>query len=106
MGGILLSGRVYNVLLGKVLNGKTGAKIASRLVMIEACARVMKNELYKTLQKEMKEQNNKINSNLIKPNIMIIKINTPRTAIITSYKRPVLYKNHILLNGAVVIKFV
>tara|TARA_R110002050_G_scaffold84955_4_gene181317 strand:- start:3975 stop:4190 length:216 start_codon:yes stop_codon:yes gene_type:complete len=56
LGGILLSGRVYNVLLGKVLNGKTGAKIASRLVMIEACARVMKNELYKTLQKEMKEQ--------------------------------------------------
>jgi hypothetical protein len=36
---------------------------------------------------------------------MIIKTKCPRTAIITSYKRPVLYKTHILLNGAVVVKF-
>jgi len=36
---------------------------------------------------------------------MILKIPNPRQAIITSYKRPVLYKNHILLNGAVVVKF-
>ena len=37
---------------------------------------------------------------------MITKIKCPRTAILTSYKKPVLYENHILLNGAVVIKFV
>jgi len=37
---------------------------------------------------------------------MILKTNNPRQAIITSYKRPVFYENHILLNGAVVIKFV
>ena len=37
---------------------------------------------------------------------MIIKENNPRQAIITSYNRPVLYKNHILLKGAVVMKFV
>jgi hypothetical protein len=36
---------------------------------------------------------------------MIIKENNPRTAIMTSYNRPVLYKNHILLNGAVVVRF-
>jgi len=36
---------------------------------------------------------------------MILKIKCPRTAIITSYNRPVLYKNHILLNGAVVVRF-
>ena len=36
---------------------------------------------------------------------MIIKENNPRTAIILSYKRPVLYQNHILLDGAVVVKF-
>ena len=37
---------------------------------------------------------------------MITKIKCPRTAILTSYKKPILYENHILLNGAVVIKFV
>jgi hypothetical protein len=37
---------------------------------------------------------------------MIIKENNPRTAIITSYNRPVLYKNIVLLNGSVVMKFV
>ena len=37
---------------------------------------------------------------------MILKTKCPRTAILTSYKRPVLYKNIVLLNGAVVIKFV
>jgi len=37
---------------------------------------------------------------------MILKTKCPRTAIMTSYKRPVLYKNHILLDGAVVLKFV
>ena len=36
---------------------------------------------------------------------MIIKENNPRTAIMTSYKRPVLYQNHILLNGAVKVVF-
>jgi len=36
---------------------------------------------------------------------MIIKIKCPRTAIIQSYNRPVLYKNHILLDGAVVVRF-
>ena len=36
---------------------------------------------------------------------MIIKIDNPRQAIMTSYNRPVLYKNHILLNGAVVVRF-
>jgi len=37
---------------------------------------------------------------------MIIKENNPRQAIMISYNRPVLYKNHILLNGAVVMKVV
>ena len=37
---------------------------------------------------------------------MIIKENNPRQAIMTSYNRPVLYQNHILLDGAVVLKFV
>ena len=37
---------------------------------------------------------------------MIIKVNNPRQAIMTSYNRPVLYQNHILLDGAVVLKFV
>jgi len=37
---------------------------------------------------------------------MILKTKCPRTAILTSYKIPVLYKNHILLNGAVILKFV
>ena len=36
---------------------------------------------------------------------MTLEIVNPRTAIMTSYNRPVLYKNHILLNGAVVVKF-
>jgi hypothetical protein len=36
---------------------------------------------------------------------MILKISKPREAVISSYNRPVLYKNHILLNGAVVVKF-
>ena len=36
---------------------------------------------------------------------MIIKENNPRQAIIDSYNRPILYKNHILLNGAVVVRF-
>ena len=36
---------------------------------------------------------------------MILKISNPRDAIIQSYNRPVLYKNHILLNGAVVVRF-
>jgi len=36
---------------------------------------------------------------------MILKIKCPRTAIIEIYSRPVLYQNHILLNGAVVVKF-
>ena len=38
-------------------------------------------------------------------NIMFLKIHNPRQAIIQSYNRPVLYKNHILLNGAVVVRF-
>ena len=36
---------------------------------------------------------------------MILKTPNPKTALIQSYNRPVLYKNHILLNGAVVVKF-
>jgi hypothetical protein len=36
---------------------------------------------------------------------MILKENNPRTAVIQSYNRPVLYKNHLLLNGAVVVRF-
>jgi hypothetical protein len=36
---------------------------------------------------------------------MILKISNPRTAIIQSYNRTVLYQNHILLNGVVVVKF-
>jgi len=36
---------------------------------------------------------------------MILKIKCPRTAIMTSYKRPVLYKNHIIMDGAVVVRF-
>ena len=36
---------------------------------------------------------------------MILKISNPKTAIIQSYNRPVLYQTHILLNGAVVVKF-
>jgi hypothetical protein len=37
---------------------------------------------------------------------MIIKKNNPRQAIMTSFDRPVLYKNIVLLNGSVVVKFV
>ena len=36
---------------------------------------------------------------------MILKTKCPRTAIMTSYKRPVLYKEFVLLDGAVVVKF-
>ena len=36
---------------------------------------------------------------------MIIKENNPRQAIITSYSRPVMYKDFVLLNGKVVLKF-
>ena len=36
---------------------------------------------------------------------MILKTKCPRTAIITSYKRPVLYQNYVLLNGAVKVVF-
>jgi len=36
---------------------------------------------------------------------MILKIHNPRQAIITCYKRPVLYKEFVLLDGAVVVKF-
>jgi hypothetical protein len=36
---------------------------------------------------------------------MILKIKCPRTAIMTSYNRPVLYKNHITMDGSVVLKF-
>ena len=37
---------------------------------------------------------------------MKIKESNPRQAIITSYKRSVLYKDFVLLNGSVVMKFV
>ena len=37
---------------------------------------------------------------------MIIKENNPKEAIITSFDRPVFYKNIVLLNGSVVVKFV
>ena len=37
---------------------------------------------------------------------MILKKNNPRQAIIHSYNRPILYKNYVLLNGTVVMKFV
>ena len=36
---------------------------------------------------------------------MLLKINNPRNAIIESYNRPIAYKNYILLNGKVVVKF-
>tara|TARA_B100000497_G_C7438168_1_gene272908 strand:+ start:428 stop:655 length:228 start_codon:yes stop_codon:yes gene_type:complete len=36
---------------------------------------------------------------------MIIKENNPRQAIMTSYKRPVLYRNFVLLDGAVKVVF-
>ena len=37
---------------------------------------------------------------------MIIKENNPRQAIIKSFFKPVLYKDYVLLNGAVVMKVV
>ena len=37
---------------------------------------------------------------------MILKIKCPRTAIMTSYKKPVLYQDHIILKGAVVVRFI
>ena len=36
---------------------------------------------------------------------MILKENNPRKAIILSYKKPVLYKDYVLLNGAVKVVF-
>ena len=36
---------------------------------------------------------------------MILKIKCPRTAILTSYKRPILYKDYVLLDGAVKLVF-
>jgi len=44
------------------------------------------------------------NNNLNK--YMILKTSCPRTALISSYTKPVLYKSRILLNGKVVMKFV
>ena len=35
----------------------------------------------------------------------VLEITDPRQAIITSYKRPVLYNDHIIMNGAVVVRF-
>jgi hypothetical protein len=49
-------GIVYNFLLGRVLNHEKSATVSSRLVLMEACARVMKNLLYISLQSKMKEQ--------------------------------------------------
>jgi len=37
---------------------------------------------------------------------MILKTKCPRTAIINSYNRPVLYKDFVLLNGAVKVRFI
>ena len=37
---------------------------------------------------------------------MILKISKPKEAVISSYNRPILYKNVVILNGQVVIKFV
>ena len=39
------------------------------------------------------------------PKYMILKTKCPRTAIIQSYTRPIAYKDHILLDGVVIIKF-
>ena len=36
---------------------------------------------------------------------MILKTKCPRTAILTSYKRPILYKDYVLLDGAVKLVF-
>ena len=38
-------------------------------------------------------------------NTMILKISNPREAIIQSYTRPIAYKDYILLDGVVIIKF-
>ena len=37
---------------------------------------------------------------------MILKENNPRQAIILSYKKPVLYKDFVLLNGVVKVRFI
>ncbi len=37
---------------------------------------------------------------------MILKIDSPRQAVMSSYNRPILYKNVVILNGQVIIKFV
>ena len=37
---------------------------------------------------------------------MILKISKPKEAVISSYNRPILYKNAVILNGQVIIKFV
>tara|TARA_B110000459_G_C16287060_1_gene348809 strand:+ start:509 stop:622 length:114 start_codon:yes stop_codon:yes gene_type:complete len=36
---------------------------------------------------------------------MILKIKCPRTAVVESYKKAILYKNYVLLDGAVVVRF-
>ena len=36
---------------------------------------------------------------------MILKISNPRDAIIQSYQGPIAYKDYILLDGVVIIKF-
>ena len=36
---------------------------------------------------------------------MILKKSNPRDAIIQSYTRPIAYKDHILLDGVVIIRF-
>ena len=40
-----------------------------------------------------------------KTKYMIIKENNPRTAVITNYKRPVLYNNIVLYKGYRLLKF-
>ena len=37
---------------------------------------------------------------------MILKENNPRTAIILSYKKPILYKDFVLLDGTVKLRFI
>ena len=36
---------------------------------------------------------------------MILQIDSPRQAIISSYVKPIMYKNFVLMKGKVVIKF-
>jgi len=36
---------------------------------------------------------------------MIIKENNPRQAIISSYVKPIMYKNFVLIRGKVLVKF-